>query len=146
MPDNKTSPTRDELVEMLDAIIHSRGSEQQLEEYFHTIDQNVPHSDFDSLCDLHDLNAGAIIDDALAFVPVIVNHPLLDRLKELSKEVSSQFSTESIHSLDDAGFAWFLNKYMWGGYEATPLNSVSFASTGGDGDHFSFLVQNDAVK
>ena len=32
-----------------------------------------------------------------------------------------------------------------GGYECSPLNALAFARTGGDGDHFSLLVQDGTI-
>ena len=145
MSDKKTTPTRDELVEMLDAIFTERGTEELREEYFLIIERSVPHPRLDSLFDLHEWKPDDIIDNALAYVPVVMKHPLLDKLKELSKKASSMFSENNIRSLDDVGFAWFMDDYLWGGYEVSPLNSVSFACTGGDGDHFSFLVRNNSI-
>lgn len=37
------------------------------------------------------------------------------------------------------------NEFEHGGYVCTPINSLSFGYTGGDGEHFSFLVQDGRI-
>jgi hypothetical protein len=75
---------------------------------------------------------------------VIIDHPLWDRLCELD-----QIAKERFPSRFDPGFGVLglilSSPPSPGGYFCTPRNSLSFAWTGGDGVHLSFLVQDGRI-
>lgn len=73
-----------------------------------------------------------------------IDHPLWDRLRTLNKVAARRFTAEFDKGLGSIGL--ILNSQpQHGGYWCTPINSVAFAGTGGDGVHFSFLVQDGKV-
>ncbi len=68
----------------------------------------------------------------------IVPKPL-SRLFELSKAISCDSRGDDMYSFGDIGL--FLHRaFDYPAYKYTPTNSVTFASTGGDGVHYGFLV------
>jgi len=80
-------------------------------------------------------------------LPVSVNAPLLDELRLVDRELQDRFvdingRPATLHwiglRLDE-----HLDDYRYG--QSTPLNCRTFASTGGGGDHFSFLVIDGAI-
>ena len=72
--------------------------------------------------------------------------PLLSKLLEVVHEIENQAEgagVEGIEALDLRFHALHtIGNY---GYYCTPKNSLSFASTGVDGEHFSFLGKNGRV-
>ncbi len=76
--------------------------------------------------------------------PIQIDHPLLDRLHQLHHDAAIRFPRSF-----DTGFACLgLALQEPPGqtrYHNTPLNATSFASTGVDGTHFSFLHQDGMV-
>lgn len=75
-----------------------------------------------------------------------VQHPLLDQLRCLDAEASRLFLSDS-----DSGFGCLglildksLDESRYG--HCTPANCVTFAHTGGEGVHFSFLLDDGAVN
>lgn len=71
-----------------------------------------------------------------------VNHPLLQRLRQLDRQAAPRFGR---FALGNVGLT--LNKQLdQFRYWCTPLNCVTFANTGGEGVHFSFLLDNDEVR
>jgi hypothetical protein len=80
-------------------------------------------------------------------LPVSVNVPLLDELRLIDKELQDRFV--DMHGRP-AGMHWIglgldeqLDDHRYG--HSTPLNCRTFAGTGGDGDHYSFLVIDGAI-
>jgi hypothetical protein len=71
---------------------------------------------------------------------------LFDALLALEPEISKLFPRENFNWLDVLGIRLEeLNSLANGGYYCTPTNTLKFASTGMDGEHFSFLVRDDAI-
>ncbi|WP_254513197.1 hypothetical protein [Anatilimnocola floriformis] len=79
-------------------------------------------------------------------VKVTVDLPLFDELWKLDGEIKQQFASKRNNGIEALGVT-FRNpdQLTHGGYSCTPTNTVAFASTGGDGVHFSFLVRDDRV-
>lgn len=75
---------------------------------------------------------------------ILINHPLLDQLHNFHAEAARRFPADFDHGLGQLGL-FFHDELENGGYHNTPVNTVAFASTGGDGVHFSFLVEDDRV-
>ncbi|MGD1863513.1 MAG: hypothetical protein ACFB0D_03055 [Phormidesmis sp.] len=73
--------------------------------------------------------------------------PLYNRFFKLQRRVTKQFPHENIQWPGAIGLAEWnsLSKLKNGGYYCTPLNSLAFAWTGTDGEHFSFLVRNAKI-
>jgi hypothetical protein len=76
--------------------------------------------------------------------PVSINHPLWDKLRELDKTADMRFSKDFDKGFGPLGLR-LTSSPENGGYHCTPTNSLAFACTGGDGIHFSFLVQKGQV-
>jgi len=67
--------------------------------------------------------------------------PLLTRLQELAKKASKQFRY-TLHGFDNIGLNVGDGAPTGSGcYHCSPSNSKCFASTGGEGVHFSFLAE-----
>jgi hypothetical protein len=75
---------------------------------------------------------------------ISIFHPLLDALREFDAEAAQRFPADYDNGLGQMGMLLHSKLDNWG-YWCTPKNSLTFASTGGDGVHFSFIVQNDKV-
>jgi hypothetical protein len=75
-----------------------------------------------------------------------VDHPLLQRLRRLDREVTQQFPDATLPGLWAVGLRLDrrLDRSRWSNY--TPVNCRTFADSGGDGVHFSFLVRNGTVR
>jgi Ankyrin repeats (3 copies) len=71
-------------------------------------------------------------------------HQLLNKLYRFDKKIKAHTREPEIATLDDIGFQLIRPLKSWT-YQATPLNSSTFAHTGGDGDHFSFLHRDGKV-
>jgi hypothetical protein len=75
---------------------------------------------------------------------VRVQHPLLDALRDFDAEAAQRFPADFDNGLGQMGL--LLHPRLENcGYWCTPKNSLTFASTGGDGVHFSFIVQSDEI-
>lgn len=78
---------------------------------------------------------------------ITVQLPLLDKLRAVETEVSAQFTDRHgrPESLDAVGLILdaHLDDHRYD--HCTPLNCRTFAGTGGDGAHFSLLVQEGAI-
>jgi hypothetical protein len=91
-----------------------------------------------------------------------VDHPTLHRLWKLAvttlREIRAMARRGSLpggdrqlaraaqwpaHSVFDPIGLLFVRPLEQYGYDATPTNSLAFAATGGDGVHFSFMLQDD---
>jgi hypothetical protein len=80
-------------------------------------------------------------------MPVTVNVPLLDELRRIDQEMQIRFvdwhgRPATLHALG-VGLDEKLDDHRY--RHCTPLNCRTFASTGGDGHHFSFLVIDGAI-
>lgn len=75
---------------------------------------------------------------------VRIHHPLLDALREFDAEAAQRFPADYDFGLGQMGML-LRSKLGNGGYWCTPKNSLSFASTGCDGVHFSFILRNNAI-
>ena len=76
-----------------------------------------------------------------------LNLPLLERLHEVDREVDRLFPPEILNyrGLDRVGLI-LPTTLEPGNYEyCSPKNGLVFASTGGDGDHYSLLVHDGVV-
>jgi hypothetical protein len=76
---------------------------------------------------------------------VQIAHPLFDRLQDLDKEVARRFLDALFPGLWTVGLRLDRRLDESRYSTSTPLNCRTFANTGGDGVHFSFLVQEDTV-
>ena len=74
-----------------------------------------------------------------------ITHPTFDRLRELDKEIARRFPSEYDLGLGGVGLI-LTPKLPTGGYHCTPTNSRTFAGTGGEGVHFSFLGQPSEIN
>ena len=75
-----------------------------------------------------------------------IDHPLLHQQRLLDRQISERLRyREHPASLGDLGLYVSsdsdADRYEW----CTPLNCMTFASTRGDGDHYSLLLHNDAI-
>ena len=67
--------------------------------------------------------------------------PLFARLQELSRTAAQQFRF-TLHGFDNIGLnICDVKPSTSGGYWCSPVNSKCFASTGGEGVHFSFIAE-----
>ena len=73
--------------------------------------------------------------------PVIVDSPLPDRLREVDAEVAATVEQEYDRGLPGVGLGLH-RRPGHGGDFCSPANAVAFASTGGDGVHFSLFVSD----
>ncbi len=69
---------------------------------------------------------------------------LFESVLGLDKAISAAFSQQTGGGLDLTFIR--LEDLKNGGYYCTPINSLAFAWTGGDGEHFSFLVDDKGVS
>jgi hypothetical protein len=78
--------------------------------------------------------------------PVRIDHPLFERLRQLDKEAEHRFPGRFDPGLGSLGL--ILDKRLdQSRYSfSTPLNCQTFAHTGGEGVHFSFLVQEGMIS
>ncbi len=72
---------------------------------------------------------------------VKIDFPLFESVLGLDEAISARFFNGGL----DLTFTR-LEDLRNGGYYCTPTNSLAFAWTGGDGEHFSFLVDEDGVS
>lgn len=77
---------------------------------------------------------------------VRIVHPLFDRLRELDKEVARKFPDALFPGLDSVGLRFDRNLDESRYSNSTPLNCRTFADTGGDGVHFSFLLMGNTIR
>lgn len=145
MSNNPSQLDRKTLVERLERMLSGELTDDQIRQYGSDIDNNTPHPDVSMLFSAPWLpnppSAEAIIDEALAYEPVQVDLPLLDELKAFRDKIAE----DDQNALMPIGFSYLLEELYWSGYPCSPRNSVAFASTGGDGDHYSFLVAGNRI-
>jgi hypothetical protein len=76
---------------------------------------------------------------------VKINHPLLEKLRKADQAAAMRFPDDDF----DGGFGrlglLFHSSLVRSDYWCTPKNVVTFASTGGNGVHFSLLVRDGKV-
>jgi hypothetical protein len=73
-----------------------------------------------------------------------VKHPLLDELRQFNIEAVRLYPTRSDPGLGRMGLILCADCKREG-YWCTPKNALAFATTGGDGVHFSFIVEDNRV-
>lgn len=75
-----------------------------------------------------------------------VNHPLLERLRQVNADAARRFPRRHDAGLGSLGLILDReldqSRYSF----CTPLNCQTFAHTGGEGVHFSFLLQDGMVR
>ncbi len=76
--------------------------------------------------------------------PVTFEHSLWKRLRELDKAAAKRFPTDFDRGFSALGLILY-SRPQHGEYWCTPTNTLAFATTGGEGVHFSFLVENGTV-
>lgn len=75
---------------------------------------------------------------------VAIDHPLWNRLRELDKVAAKRFPADFERGFGSLGLILY-SRPQHGGYWCTPTNTLAFAGTGGEGVHFSFLVEDNKV-
>jgi hypothetical protein len=75
---------------------------------------------------------------------VAIDHPLWNRLRELDKVAAKRFPADFDQGFGSLGLILY-SPLRHGGYDCTPTNTLAFAGTGGEGVHFSFLVEDGTV-
>jgi hypothetical protein len=78
---------------------------------------------------------------------VTVDLPLYDAFLALEADVRDRFPEQEFSEYNPPFGIRFdqPKRFRNGGYYCTPTNTIEFASTGQEGEHFSFLVLNDVV-
>lgn len=118
-----------------------------LTNYFQEIGESRSRADVRTLIKDY-LAAHSLPDDGgiRPSTPVRVMHPLLEELREFEAEL--QRTSKGCMEEDTLDWVSLLLDKQLDAYRydfCTPLNVRTFAGTGGDGHHFSFLVQNGTV-
>jgi hypothetical protein len=75
---------------------------------------------------------------------IAIEHPLWNRLRKLDKAAAKRFPAEFDRGFGALGLILY-SRPQHGGYWCTPTNTLAFAGTGGEGVHFSFLVEDGNV-
>ena len=73
-----------------------------------------------------------------------IQHPLLESLREFDAEAARRFPARFDNGLGQLGMLLHAELHNEG-YWCTPKNSMAFAHTGGNGVHFSFIVDKDRI-
>lgn len=73
-----------------------------------------------------------------------IEHSLLRRLREADK-AARKLPTSSLPGFAAIGLSVFSSLRRFD-YWCTPTNVLSFATTGGDGNHFSFILKDNTVS
>lgn len=82
----------------------------------------------------------------LSIVGANLDLPLLERLHQVDSQVRERFILPESYDPGLGCIGLSLDRQLKpGAYWCSPRNAVAFASTGGDGDHYSLLIQNDRV-
>ena len=76
---------------------------------------------------------------------VSTRHRSWQKLLKLNREAQARFRGSCDWGLGKLGLIVY-SRPRYGGYHCTPLNTLCFAHTGGDGTHFSFLAVNGEVN
>ena len=76
-----------------------------------------------------------------------LDHPLLERLHDVDQHIRKTFK---LPRWADAGVGSvgliLYQKLENGGYWCSPKNASTFATTGGDGDHYSLLIKDGVIN
>jgi hypothetical protein len=75
---------------------------------------------------------------------VAIEQPLWNRLGDLDKAAAKRFPVDFDRGFGRLGLILY-SRPKHGGYWCTPTNTLAFAGTGGNGVHFSFLVEDGKV-
>lgn len=75
-----------------------------------------------------------------------LDHPLLQRLHDVDRHIREHF-TRPPYADEGVGAVGLIlsQKLENGGYWCSPRNSLKFARTGGDGDHYSLLIKDGTI-
>src|SRR4051812_26253836 len=71
---------------------------------------------------------------------------LLQQLWDLAEREGEQRGTNAYYAFERIGLCLYSPPLKTEEYGATPLNTTTFAHTGGDGDHFGFLHIDSKVQ
>jgi len=75
-----------------------------------------------------------------------LDHPLLQRLHELDRHIRDNFALPRYADAGVGSVGLILNSTLEnGGYWCSPRNALTFARTGGDGDHYSLLIKDGII-
>ena len=116
-----------------------------LAQYFVYLKQPRTKAALRELVDAY-LAANSVPDPDQCIEEVTVDHPLLERLCEINEEIANESSDRfGTDSLGHVGL--YVDRQLDGARysHCTPRNVRTFASTGGGGTHFSFLVQDSMI-
>jgi len=94
---------------------------------------------------LDEHSAAEVEVDPRALRRITVDHPLLERLRDLDKEARQRFPSRFDRGLAGVGLILYQQLVVSTCEWCPPLNCRTFAETGGDGIHFSLLVQDGAI-
>lgn len=75
---------------------------------------------------------------------ISVNLPLLEAVYDLNAEISAKFPAGWNNGMGQMGMNLYSRLHNEG-YWCTPINSLAFGCTGGDGAHFSFLISDSSI-
>lgn len=75
---------------------------------------------------------------------ITIKHPLWDQLRKLDKAAAKRFPVDFYKGFGRLGLI-LRSPPKYGDYWCTPTNTLTFAGTGGDGVHFSFLVDDGKI-
>ena len=70
-----------------------------------------------------------------------LDHPLLQRLHDLDSHIRARLNPQGIGSV---GLILY-STLERGAYSCSPRNALTFAHTGGDGDHYSLLIKDGII-
>jgi hypothetical protein len=76
-----------------------------------------------------------------------LDHPLLLRLHEIDRHIRDTFTLPRYADAGVGSVGLILKATLEnGGYWCSPRNALTFAHTGGDGDHYSLLVKDGIIN
>lgn len=82
----------------------------------------------------------------LSIVGATLDLPLINRLHQADAQVRERFSLPKHYDPGLGCIGLILDRQLKrGAYGCSPSNAVAFASTGGDGDHYSLLIRDGRV-
>jgi hypothetical protein len=141
-----------DLVEIVREVLSGECPDERRAELCSILEQQFAHPAWTELMYISPLSyemrsPEEIVDLALAYVPVQIDHPLLTRLTELSEEATRDLcpGKDWQYVFDPIGLL-FEDSIRKSSCWCDPENSVEFMSTGGDGHHFCFLVVGNTVS
>ncbi len=76
--------------------------------------------------------------------PLVIRSRTWDRFQSAANEARRRFPARLVQGFDCLGLIMD-RKLVNGGYWCTPINSLQFAATGGEGTHFSFLLDGERI-